>query len=138
MENGYKVKFVSGTDISCTLTNQADGVGNQIWEVGIGYTGGASDERLKENIKPLKGAAEKVAALRAVEFDWSDEKEKERTGNTHDFGFVAQEVEKVLPELVRERSDGMKTVEYGHVVPLLLDVIQDLTKRIERLEAQAQ
>lgn len=138
MENGYKIKFVSGTDIDCTLTSQADGVGNQIWEVGIDYTGGTSDERLKKNIEPLKGAAEKVAALRAVEFDWSDQKERERTGNVHDFGFVAQEVEKVLPELVRERSDGMKTVEYGHVVPLLLDVIQDLTKRIEVLEAKAQ
>ena len=86
----------------------------------------------------MKGAAEKVAALRAVEFDWSDEKQIKRTGNVHDFGFVAQEVEKVCPELVREKSDGIKTVEYGHVVPLLLDVIQDLTKRIEVLEAKAQ
>ena len=110
----------------------------RIWEVGFDYSGGTSDERLKENIRPLKGAAEKVAALRSVEFDWSDEKERERTGNVHDFGFVAQEVEKVIPELVRERNDGMKTVNYGGVVPLLLDVIQDLTKRIEVLEAKAQ
>ena len=38
MENGYKIKFVGGTDIDCGLTNQADGVGNQIWEVGFDYT----------------------------------------------------------------------------------------------------
>ena len=56
----------------------------------------------------------------------------------HDFGFVAQEVEQVIPELVRERDDGMKTVNYGGVVPLLLDVIKDLTKRIELLESKAQ
>lgn len=105
-----------------------------------GYSG-SSDERLKENIEPLKGSAEKVAALRAVEFDWTDEREikfaKKRTGNAHDFGFIAQEVEKVVPEVVGERRNGMKTINYAKVVPLLLDVIQDLTQRIERLESKS-
>ena len=105
-----------------------------------GYSG-SSDRRLKENIEPLKGSAEKVAALRAVEFDWTDEREikfaKKRTGNAHDFGFIAQEVEKVVPEVVGERRNGMKTINYAKVVPLLLDVIQDLTQRIERLESKS-
>jgi len=102
---------------------------------------GSSDERLKENIKPLEGSAEKVAALRAVEFDWTDEREvkfaKKRTGTAHDFGFIAQEVEKVVPEVVGERQNGMKTINYAKVVPLLLDVIQDLSKRVEDLESKA-
>ena len=102
---------------------------------------GSSDKRLKENIEPLKGSAEKVAALRAVEFDWTDEREikfaKKRTGTARDFGFIAQEVEKVVPEVVGERRNGMKTINYAKVVPLLLDVIQDLTQRIERLESKS-
>tara|TARA_R100000329_G_scaffold33351_4_gene31111 strand:+ start:560 stop:2530 length:1971 start_codon:yes stop_codon:yes gene_type:complete len=139
-QDGQVFLYTGGTDIETTLTDTSTS-GSYISKtarVAFDYTGGTSDARLKKNIEPLKGAAEKVAALRAVEFDWSDEKQIKRTGNVHDFGFVAQEVEKVCPELVREKSDGIKTVEYGHVVPLLLDVIQDLTKRIEVLEAKAQ
>lgn len=136
-EDGQVLSVAGGVDIATTISSSVDGVNNKRYSITVDYTGGTSDERLKENIEPLKGAAEKVAALRAVEFDWADEKERERTGNVHDFGFVAQEVEKVCPELVREKSDGIKTVEYGHVVPLLLDVIQDLTKRIEVLESKA-
>ena len=136
--DGELIDIAGGTDISTSISTTSGLFGNVTHTIQAEYTGGTSDERLKENIQPLKGAAEKVAALRAVEFDWSDEKERERTGNVHDFGFVAQEVEQVIPELVRERSDGMKTVNYGGVVPLLLDVIQDLTKRIELLESKAQ
>jgi hypothetical protein len=102
-----------------------------------GYSG-SSDERLKENIKPLEGSAEKVAALRAVEFDWTDEREikyaKKRTGTAHDFGFIAQEVEKIVPEIVGERRNGMKTINYAKVVPLLLDVIQNLTAEVSDLK----
>ena len=102
-----------------------------------GYSG-SSDERLKENIKPLEGSAEKVAALRAVEFDWTDEREikyaKKRTGTAHDFGFIAQEVEKIVPEIVGERRNGMKTINYAKVVPLLLDVIQNLTADVSDLK----
>ena len=102
-----------------------------------GYSG-TSDERLKENIEPLKGSAEKVAALRAVEFDWKDEREikyaKKRTGTAHDFGFIAQEVEKIVPEIVGERRNGMKTINYAKVVPLLLDVIQNLTAEVSDLK----
>jgi len=136
--DGQQIDIAGGTDIGTTISSATDIYGNYTHTIQVNYTGGTSDERLKENIQPLKGAAEKVAALRAVEFDWADEKERERTGNVRDFGFLAQEVEKVIPELVRERNDGMKTVNYGGVVPLLLDVIQDLTKRIELLESKAQ
>ncbi len=59
----------------------------------------------------------------------------------HDVGLIAQEVEKVLPEIVQIREDGIKAIQYEKVVPLLVEAIKEqqvtienLTKRIELLE----
>ena len=67
--------------------------------------GSPSDKRLKENIKPIESALDKVSKLQGVTFDWKESdsilKIKE------DIGFIAQDVQKVIPELVRENENGM-------------------------------
>jgi hypothetical protein len=97
-----------------------------------------SDERLKENIHPLENALDKVSQLRGVEFDWKPVTEEERKtihGNEgHDVGVIAQEVEKVLPEVVTERETGYKAVKYEKIVPLLIEAIKDLKAEIEELK----
>ena len=69
-----------------------------------------SDIRLKNNIKSIEGALDKVNFIQGVEFDW---KELERIhGNKgHDVGVIAQEVEQVLPEVVTTRDNGYKAVK---------------------------
>ncbi len=97
-----------------------------------------SDERLKENVKPLENALLKVSQLSGVEFDWkelSDEdKESIHSNVGHDVGVLAQEVEKVLPEVVTERDTGYKAVKYEKIVPLLIEAIKDLKAEIEELK----
>jgi len=85
-----------------------------------------SDERLKENISTIEDALEKVNKLRGVEFDWKD------TG-IHSLGFIAQEVEKVLPDLVKEH-DGIKSLAYGNMASLLLEAIKELSVKYNELE----
>ena len=51
-----------------------------------------------------------------------------------DVGLIAQEVEKVLPEVVVRRPDGIMAISYEKVVPLLVESIKELTKRVEELE----
>jgi len=51
-----------------------------------------------------------------------------------DVGLIAQEVEKVLPEVVQIREDGIMAIQYEKVVPLLVESIKELTKRVEELE----
>ena len=70
-----------------------------------------SDVRLKENIKPIENAIEKVSAINGVTFTRTDDKEDIKYA-----GLIAQEVEEVLPEVVRENKDGYKTLDYGNVV----------------------
>jgi hypothetical protein len=91
-----------------------------------------SDISLKKDIQPLNyGILDKVLKLNPVSFYWKDENmDKEKH-----FGFVAQEVEEVLPELVRQDSQGKKTLNYNELIPYLVRAIQEQQKEIEELKA---
>jgi hypothetical protein len=88
-----------------------------------------SDERLKENIKTIPNALEKVTQLRGVQYTRKDTKQQS-------VGVIAQEIEKVLPEVVVTNNDeeGTKSVAYGNVVGLLIEAIKDLQKEVEELK----
>ena len=93
----------------------------------------SSDERLKDNVKVIENASDKVAQLRGVEFDWND---KQTTYEGHDIGVIAQDVEKVLPELVQTRDDGYKAVKYEKIVGLLIEAIKDLQDEVKALKGE--
>ena len=86
-----------------------------------------SDERVKENIKTIDNSLEKVNKLRGVEFNKIGE-------DTKSIGVIAQEVEKILPEVVRTDDEGMKSVAYGNVVGVLIEAVKELTKEVEELK----
>ena len=108
----------------------------------VAYSTTVSDERLKDNVKTIPNALDKVMKLRGVEFDWNQGKRK----GTHDLGLIAQEVEEVLPELVRdktlctgEHSEGnekeFKTVDYDKIVGVLIEAIKEQQEEIDLLKA---
>jgi len=97
----------------------------------IGY-GSPSDVRLKENIKPIKSALDKVSKLQGVTFDWK--KSDSILDIKEDIGFIAQDVQEVLPELVRENSDGMLSMRHQGITPILLEAIKELKAEIEDLK----
>ena len=88
-----------------------------------------SDERVKENIKTIDNSLEKVNKLRGVQFNKIGE-------DTKSIGVIAQEVEKILPEVVRTDDEGMKSVAYGNVVGILIEAVKELTKEVEELKKQ--
>jgi len=93
----------------------------------------SSDERLKDNITPIENSLEKVGQLKGYEFDWNDNQE---VYEGHDVGVIAQEVEKVVPEIVETREhDGYKAVKYEKLVPLLINAINELKAEIEELKS---
>jgi hypothetical protein len=92
----------------------------------------SSDERLKDNVVKIGDPLMKLSELRGVEFDWN--KNKEAFEGEHSYGVIAQEVEKVLPEIVTERSDGYKAVKYELIVPLLIEAVKELNEKVERIE----
>ena len=86
-----------------------------------------SDERIKENIKTIENPLNKVDKLRGVEFNKIGEDEKS-------IGVIAQEIEKILPEVVREDDKGMKSVAYGNITGVLIEAIKELKAEIEELK----
>ena len=73
--------------------------------------------------------------LRGVDFEWNKDKFPERSFNEGvQIGFVAQEVESVLPELVYTADDGYKSLNYSNLTAVLVEAIKALQKRVEELE----
>lgn len=85
-----------------------------------------SDRSLKENIEPIDDALSKVLALQGVSFDWKDSGEKS-------IGLIAQDVEKVIPEVVSDDGE-IKRISYGNLVGLLIEAVKDQQKEIESLK----
>jgi hypothetical protein len=98
----------------------------------VAYSTTISDERYKTNITPIESALDKVNQMRGVSFDWT----AGRSGR--EFGVIAQEIEKIAPEVVSEKEllngETMKTVSYTSLVPFLIESIKELTARVEELE----
>ncbi len=93
-----------------------------------------SDLRLKEAIEPLDGAVQKIVKLRGVNYNW-----KEGVGGVESkrqIGFIAQEVEKVYPELVSTGKDGHKAVDYARLMPVVVEAIKSLKAENDALKAE--
>ena len=99
-----------------------------------------SDERLKKYIKNIKNPLEKISKINGVTFEWkkTDDKMKKEVHSFegNDVGVLAQEVEKVLPEVVATRDNGYKAVKYEKIVPLLIEAIKEQQKQIDELKSK--
>jgi hypothetical protein len=115
---------------ACKLYVNGGASGTSAW-------GSCSDLRFKENIAGIGDALGKVLSLRGVTFDWRTDEypDKNFDEGTH-YGCVAQEVEAILPEVVREGPDGDKAVAYSEIVPVLIESIKDQQQQIEDLRAE--
>ena len=125
------MEFTDNTQIDLYINNsnefrfEADGDFHADGDVIAYSTTTPSDERLKENVKVIENPLEKLEQLRGVTFDWIDREDK-RSG-----GIIAQELEKVMPELVREvdslkNEDSFKAVDYNGLIGLLIEAVKEL------------
>ena len=116
-----------GFDSSGSAVFVATGAGNLTI---TGTLSQGSDISLKENIKPLNNQLETVKKLNPVTFDWKEDKKPYQQ-----IGFIAQEVEKHLPELI-ENKDDIKRMSYGNMTAVLVKAIQEQQELIETLTAR--
>lgn len=110
---------IGGTSGSYTLY-----VNGKIGSNGINET---SDKRFKKDIQNLESSLDKVSQLRGVSYYWRhDEFPDKKFEEGRDIGVIAQEVEAIFPELVKTDKQGYKSVEYSHLVPILIEAIKEL------------
>ena len=101
-------------------------------DINFPYFGG------KFSNQEIKNALDKVNAIRGVKFDWKDDHIEKRGGEDgyfvrkHDVGIVAQDVEKVLPEVVAKREDGTLGVKYEKLIGLLVQAINELSDKVNK------
>jgi hypothetical protein len=99
----------------------------------------SSDVALKENITNIPNPLEAIQKLNGVLFDWKKSYIDQRGGEDgyfvrkKDVGVIAQEVEKVLPEAVAQRPDGIKAVKYDRLTCLLIEAVKKLSDQVDSL-----
>ena len=104
---------------------------NQMSVVGVSTArdfNSSSDRNLKENIQVIQNPIEKVQSIQGVSFDWKEYKQSS-------LGVIAQDVEKVLPELVSE-NDGKKAVNYNGLIGLLIEAVKEQQQQINTLRQE--
>jgi len=100
-----------------------------------GSFGQASDIKFKRNIEPLSHVLNKLKLINGVYFDWRKDEYPEMVFNKgRQIGVIAQELEKVFPELVRTTSKGYKTVDYTKITAVLVEAVKEQQKIITQLE----
>lgn len=136
--NPFRITSGSNPGVSSTTTTSAGAILLNVSASGqldvkgdiVAFsTYGSSDQRLKSNIVSLENANETLAKLRPVSFTWN-------ANNKLDFGLIAQEVEKELPELIKEDLGGFKVVKYTSLIPFLIQEIQQLRKEVDELKSK--
>ena len=97
----------------------------------------SSDRRFKKNISTVSGALEKLSKLNPVNYNWrKDEFQNKGFNDKKQWGFVAQEVEKVMPELVGADEDDYLTLNYNGFVPLLTKAMQEQQTEIDKQQKE--
>jgi len=100
----------------------------------------SSDQVLKENVRLISNPIEMLNQIRGVYFDWKDSYISYRGGEDgyfvrkHDVGVIAQDVEKVLPQVVALKGDGYLGVKYEKIIPLLIESIKAQQQQIAQLQ----
>jgi Chaperone of endosialidase len=98
-----------------------------------------SDLRYKKNIIPIENSLPNILKINGVRYDWKQNEfpEKQFSGKNQ-IGFIAQEIEKIFPEMVLTDENGFKSVDYARLTPVLVEAIKELNSRNEKLEINNQ
>jgi hypothetical protein len=90
-----------------------------------------SDEKYKNNIINIDNPLSKIEALRGVYFNKTND-----SNNKRHLGLIAQEVEKIIPEVIIESEETGKSIAYGNLVGLLIEAVKELSNKIKILESK--
>ena len=121
-------------------SNQATNTTSNVTFASVSATGdvvaySSSDRRLKDNIVNIENPIEKVQKLNGVTWDWNDNAD-ELQKSIANVGVIAQEVEEVLPQLVKDRENGYKGVDYAKLTGLLIEAVKEQQKQIDELKSR--
>jgi hypothetical protein len=145
--NRWGLDFYTGSAHRMTIANNGNvGIGTDTPAYKLDVNGtirGAnvapSDFRFKQNIRSLVSPLDKLRLLRGVSYNWrADEFPQMNFSAGRSIGFIAQEVERVLPELVSRDEKGFLSLAYSEMLPVVVEAVKEQQKQIEIQNAQIQ
>lgn len=122
--SAYNFKWFAGTANVATLSGAGD-------FTATGNLSAYSDQSIKTNIETIQNALDKVCQMRGVHYDRID-------NGHHGSGVIAQEIERVAPELVTENDNGLKSVAYGNTVGYLIEAVKELKVQNDELRREVE
>ena len=102
---------------------------------GSGATNCTSDERLKNDIKVIPNALEKIKSVKGVEFVWND---LARSPGRKDIGVIAQDIQKVFPTAVIENKEGYLSVDYAVLVAPLIETVKEIDNNLHMFKVMTE
>ena len=131
---------IAGTGNQVVFFNTATSTFNSIQVANV-YN--YSDERAKKNIQGLNNGLSKITLLNPVSYDWKEEKVMADSLNgiapsgpiekgVRQYGFLAQDIEKVMPDVVATDENGFKMVNYIAIIPVLVKAVQELQSTVSK------
>lgn len=128
--------FATGNNIFVDTANERVGVGTTVPSSTLQVSGtitctdvnSTSDVRLKENIHSIKDPLDKIMKINGVGFRWKENKDEA-------IGVIAQDIEEIIPEVVKNSSD-IKTVNYNGLIGVLIEAVKEQQHQIEELKKQ--
>ena len=142
-ESALRAKVATGDSYAFTMWTP--GLGDVSFFHASGYLycrlGGyfGSDSTMKQNIIPIESALNIIKGLNGVRYQFRPASEREQqeydtiSGHGYRFGFVAQEVEEVLPEVVKTMPDGKKSMTYTDIIAILVEAMKQQQSEIDRM-----
>ena len=144
--SGFKWENSSSTDIMFLTNGGKLGIGTASPSEKLsvsgnicytGSIGSCSDRRYKTNILSMGSMLSNVMALAPVTYNWKVKEFPDKNFNDKkQLGFIAQDIEKIFPELVLTDQDGYKSVDYVKITPILVKAVQEQQSEIEALKKQ--
>ena len=110
-------------------------VNGTAWVTSGAWSG--SDRRWKKDITPLNGSLKKIMSLQGVNYNWrAGEFPELKFSTAPQIGLIAQDTEKVIPEVVTTDNNGYKGISYEKLLPLLIEVAKEQQKEIEDMKSR--
>lgn len=114
-----------------TIRIRAGGSGGVDLAAGATSWAAVSDERFKKNVQPLEYGIDQILALNPIRFDYTEDE----TNDSARLGFIAQDVQTVIPEAVKGSLETQLTLSATELIPALINAIKQLEARVAALEA---
>ena len=121
-------QITNGAGYTTYSSNQATDTTSNVNFASVTATGNItaySDATLKTEIHTINDALGIVGKLRGVNYKWL-------SNGQEDIGVIAQEVQQVVPEVIKETEDGIKTVDYGRLVSVLINAVKELNEKLDK------